>query len=449
MSSSFLRKNAAIAWPLALNGLLMQSMLMIDTLLVSPLGEVPLAAMGLSTAVLAFMLGVHMALANGSQLVLSRAVGSGLDKNIAVNFCSGLVINAFVACVFLLVLALFKESLIMRLSGTSDLAAQTHRYLNIAFVLIPLTALTQMMIALLNSQGKSRLALFGYLLELPVNVVLSYCFINGDIFGLELGVAGAALGSAVAMLFRLFYLTFFVLRGKVNVLMAMSISGFTKNLKKHANEVFPVAANITILQIGMSVYQLLYSQLSVHSYAAIIIIMPWLRGGSQFVVAWAHAAAINLSQIIGARNLQALPTSVNKSIQIAVCVSCVCAFLFAVLSVFLPSFYPDLEQETYLALTLIAPLYIFLPIVRGYNTIHGNVLRSLGRTTAVFKINFTGQWLVSIPLCAALILYFDVSIFWAFAVQPFEEVVKMLPFRWLARKTLRDFNDDKLTKLMF
>ncbi|MGC9458449.1 MATE family efflux transporter, partial [Vibrio genomosp. F10] len=44
-----MRKNFSLAWPLALNGLLMQSMLMIDTYLVSSLGEIPLAAMGIST----------------------------------------------------------------------------------------------------------------------------------------------------------------------------------------------------------------------------------------------------------------------------------------------------------------------------------------------------------------------------------------------------------------
>ena len=49
----------------------MQSMLMIDTLLVSPLGEIPLAAMGIATTIIAFVLGIQMALANGTQLFLA------------------------------------------------------------------------------------------------------------------------------------------------------------------------------------------------------------------------------------------------------------------------------------------------------------------------------------------------------------------------------------------
>ena len=80
---------------------------------------------------------------------------------------------------------------------------------------------------------------------------------------------------------------------------------------------------------------------------------------------------------------------------------------------------------------------------------NGHVLRALGKTTAVFKINFTGQWLVSLPLCALIILGFDGSIFWAFAIQPFEELIKALPFRYLARKTISEFDDEKAQSLMY
>ena len=111
--------------------------------------------------------------------------------------------------------------------------------------------------------------------------------------------------------------------------------------------------------------------------------------------------------------------------------------------------YPELDEATYQALIVIAPLYIFLPIVRGYNTVHGNILRAVGKTTAVFKINFTGQWLISIPLCAFIILGLDASIFWAFAIQPFEEIVKAFPFRQLARKSLKEFDLEKANKLMY
>ncbi|WP_084035521.1 MATE family efflux transporter [Marinomonas ushuaiensis] len=161
------------------------------------------------------------------------------------------------------------------------------------------------------------------------------------------------------------------------------------------------------------------------------------------------ASAISISQSIGSKKLDGLAVNINKSIDVAVIVSIICAGLFVVLYFFLPSIYPDLEAETYLALSMIVPLYIFLPIVRGYNKVHEHILRALGKTTSVFKINFIGQWVISIPLCALLILHFEASIFWAFAMQPFEEIVKALPFRLLARKSVKEFDQAKMDELMY
>lgn len=449
-SQSYLKKNVSLAWPLALNGLLMQSMLMVDTLLVSPLGEIPLAAMGIAATIVAFIMGLQMALANGSQLVLSRAVGSGNKASIAKGFWAGLSINFLVALAFWLVLTFGDHAIVASLSDNNLLQQQIINYLAYAKYLVLFTALTQVMIALLNSQGKSQVPLKGYLIEMPINAALSYFLIHGFADSQGMGLEGAALGSLIAIMIRMIYLA---ARVKTDNSLELSFTGsahtLLQSMRLHSKEIFPVAANVTILQIGITIYQLLYSQLNINAYVAITVLMPWLRAGTQFIAAWAHASAISISQAIGSKKLDNLSSDVDTSIDIAVMMSIVIAALFAALSFALPNIYPDLAPETYQALSLIAPLYIFLPLVRGYNTVHGNVLRALGKTTAVFKINFIGQWVVSIPLCALLILYFDASIFWAFAIQPFEEIVKAIPFRQLARKSLSEFDHQKAETLMY
>ncbi|GDY25419.1 hypothetical protein AHAT_13090 [Agarivorans sp. Toyoura001] len=449
-SQTYLRKNIALAWPLALNGLLMQSMLMVDTLLVSPLGEIPLAAMGIAATLVAFILGIQMALANGSQLVLSRAVGSGNSASVAKGFWSGLIINFTVALVFWLILSFGNQPIVAALTDDGLLQQQIISYLSYSKYLVLFTAMTQVIIALLNSQGKSKIPLKGYLIEMPINAVLSYFLIYGFSNTQGMGLEGAALGSLVAIMIRMSYLTICVKADpSLDLRFTQNLKSLLNSLRSHANEIFPVAANVTILQIGISIYQLLYSQLNINAYVAITLVTPWLRAGTQFIAAWAHSSAISISQAIGSKNLNNLGKNVDKSIDVSVGISVLCAIAFAGLSFILPNIYPDLDAETYQALSLIAPLYIFLPIVRGYNTVHGHALRALGKTTSVFKINFIGQWLIAIPLCAVLILHYEVSIFWAFAIQPFEEIVKALPFRLLARKSLKEFDHQKAEKLMY
>ncbi|MEP1386099.1 MAG: MATE family efflux transporter, partial [Paraglaciecola sp.] len=82
-----------MAWPLAFNALLVQSMLLIDTFLVAPLGEHPVAAMGIAATIIAFVLGIEIAIGNGVQLLVGRAFGSKSQEDLAIAYRSGLVIN--------------------------------------------------------------------------------------------------------------------------------------------------------------------------------------------------------------------------------------------------------------------------------------------------------------------------------------------------------------------
>jgi Na+-driven multidrug efflux pump len=106
-SSAYVRRNFALAWPLAFNALLVQSMLMIDTLLVAPLGELPVAAMGIATTIVAFVLGLEIAIGNGIQLLVGRAFGSDNKADLAVAYWSGLLINISTSFVFLFILTLW------------------------------------------------------------------------------------------------------------------------------------------------------------------------------------------------------------------------------------------------------------------------------------------------------------------------------------------------------
>ncbi len=449
-SNPYVTRNLSIAWPLALNALLMQSMLMIDTFLVSPLGEVSLAAMGIASTIVAFVLGIQMALANGSQLVLSRAVGSGKLTTLNKGFWAALIINLIVALIFWGVIFTFDSRIIAKLTNNTALIAETEQYLAIAKFIILFNAVSQVMISLFNASGRTKVPFKGYLLELPLNAFASYVLIYG-LFGFEgIGVEGAALGSLIAISLRFVFLTSCIKFGNfVKLSIRQLDSSLKQNTFNHFKEIFPVAANVTMLQAGATIYMLLFSQLTLYAYVAMTIVMPWVKAGTQFITAWAHSSAISISQAIGSGKMEDLRKNVDVSIDMAVAISLFSALLFLILSFVLPTIYPDLDNATYQALAMIAPLYIFLPIVRGYNTVHGHILRALGKTTAVFKINFTGQWVVSIPLCAMIILWLDGPIFWAFAVLPFEEIVKALPFRHLARKSLQEFDLEQAERLMY
>ncbi|WP_413691632.1 MATE family efflux transporter [Psychromonas sp. KJ10-2] len=243
-SQSYVKKNFSLAWPLALNGLLMQSMLMIDTLLVSPLGEIPLAAIGIATTIVAAVLGIQMALANGTQLVLSRAVGANNQVSLNKGLCSGFFINGAIAVIFWVILTLFDRPLIALLTDDMNLHREIAEYLNISKYIILFTAITQVMIALFNGLGKTKVPFKGYLIELPINAILSYLLIHGyhlsaEINSVGLGVQGAAIGSVIAITVRMIYLGLYIhLDSDFTFTPPSNDSNMLANIRAHFIEIF-------------------------------------------------------------------------------------------------------------------------------------------------------------------------------------------------------------------
>ena len=432
---SYLRKNLALAWPLAVNVLLVQSMLMIDILLVAPLGEVPVAAMGIATAIVAFALGVELAAGNGIQLLIGRAYGSKKQADLAVTYWIGLFINSTIALVFFLVLVFFDTKIVATLSDDVLIQKQVLVYLAITKYIILFTAFTQVCTAFYNGCGNTKIPLKGFLIEVPANAILSYFLIYGlgDLNGL--GLQGAAWGSLAAVLLRCMY---FHIVLKIDNSVNLSYPKerpFLKEMRPQFAEIFPIAANFFVLFIGASVYQLMYAQLELSSFVAITLIFPWIRIGTQFVSAWSNASAINISQAIGDNETQHLRLFVSACTRATIALSVTVAVLFFLLSQFIHIIYPNVEATTYAALAVIAPWYILLPIIRGYNSLAGNVLRALGESNRVLKLHFVTQWMIALPVCALLIFYFDVSVFWAFAMIPIEELLKTFHFyRWTQSK---------------
>lgn len=443
LSQFYLRKNISLAWPLAINALLMQSMVIIDTLLVSPLGEIPLAAMGIAGTIMTFILGLQLALANGTQLLIGKAFGAKNKKAMAESFYQGLLINFSFGIFFLILLSLFTENLASVLTNDATLAEQIITYLHITQFIVVINSLTQPITAYLNGQGNTQTTLHSYMLELPINIGLSYLLVFGfqcvvPFYGIlnlsGLGLVGAGLGSLTAILVRLVFMSVYVkMNGQYKVCVTAAFPSLS-SLKTHFLEILPIASNFLVLAIGSTIYLLLFSQLNLYAYVAITLIFPWVKVATLCIVAWAQACAISVTQAVGKNNHGHIEIIVRTCFKVGAILACVVSLSLYCFSLFIDVIYPNIERQTVLALSCIAPLYIALPVVRMFNTIAGNYLRAIDKSVQVLKIHFITQWFIALPLCAAFILYFELSIFWAFALLPFEEIIKAFPFYRLIKK---------------
>lgn len=439
LSNWYLRKNISLAWPLALNALLMQSMLIIDILLVSPLGEVSLAAMGIATTIVAFFLGLQVALGNGTQLIIGRIFGAKDANGLIESLTSALFINVIAAVIFIVILVVLGDNLVALLAPDPWLAAHVHNYLSVAQWIFLVNGITQVIIVFLNGQGNTKTPFQAYLLELPFNAVVSYFLIFGvTSFSFDgLGITGAAYGSLASVVLRFIYLFSHIRQLPLLANFKLLNQVELPEIIKHFNEILPIATNFLVLSIGNTVYQLLFSQLNIYSYVAVTLVFPWLRIATQVIVAWAQANAISITQALGEGEISHVKPIVDSCIKLGAILSGVVALALYGFSLSVEMIYPKVEQQTLLALASIMPLYVILPLIRTYNTIAGNSLRAVGQSLQVLRVHFITQWFVVLPLCALFILYFELPLFWAFALLPLEEALKAIPFYLMLNKSCK------------
>lgn len=426
--SVLMRQTFAIAWPLLINAVLHQSMIVVDTLLVSPLGSLAVAALGVASTFLFFGLGVQFAFANGTQLILARYMGAEDEANVARHFFAGLAINASVTLIFALFLFFFPTALLLRIVDDVAVIVLIQTYLQIGAVTLLFASVSQIIISRLNAARLTRVPMVGLGLEIPVNVVVSLLMIHG-VPGLfdGLGLAGAALGSLAAMMVRTLYLS---ARARVLFPTPASSRQFNRRLsliKTHGYEAAPIAVNYLTLITGIMMYQLLFAKLPVLEYAAIVLLLPWVRMGGQVGTTWGQASSIQISRLIGEQNHGALTGYLKSTVRFTAGLSVFVACLFLLLSLMLPHIYQHTDAKTIATLWLIAPSFILLPLVRIFNTVLGQTLRAMQQSAYVLKVHVLTLWGVSLPLCA-LLVYFDVSVFWVFSILIFEESLKTWPF---------------------
>ena len=441
-SKATLKQNVSLAWPMTCNAILMQSVTIIDLLLIASLGETQVAAFGIASAIVAFIIGIQFAIANGTQLVLSRAVGAGNRQNIGLVMASAWATNLGFSLIALITLLLFNYPLIDYITHDALVASDAKSYVMISLLLLLFSSASQVIVVYFNATKKTRIPLYGFMIEIPCNIILSFILIYGLWGAPELGLAGAAWGSVIAIFIRFSYLAYrFYLEKQQGCVTGFNILN-KASIIEHIQEVVPIVANFIVLLTGTLLFQVLFAQLSVASYAAITLILPWIKIVSMFANTWTQAGTILVSQYIGRNEQKEIPGFVQQSLLVTRIIAVFIMITFFLFSVFGPLLYPNLSAETIEALAIIAPIYIILPLIRTNNMFCGNMIRAMGDSYMIVRINIITQWIISLPLCA-LMIYLGAPLYIVFGVILFDEILKFQPFRNTLNKRLNKYKNEE------
>lgn len=297
----FWRVTISLALPVAIQNVLTSSFQLVDTMMVSRLGDVTLSAVGMAAqwGWLGFVM--IFGLCSGMSVFVSQYWGikdlKGIRRVLGIGILSSLVFSL----VFLLV-AFFAPGWVLRLfNKDAAVIAVGCQYLRIVCFSYPAVALTNILSVVLRNTERVKLPMYVSMCTTIANAIVDYGLIFGK-FGLpELGVRGAALATCIsAWLGPVLILVFSVieknvLMGPVKELLAFG----PKNLKLFFSRATPVILNEFLWALGILVLNIIYSNQGYEYYAGMTIFRTFADLAFAFFVGLGNACVIMVGKSIG------------------------------------------------------------------------------------------------------------------------------------------------------
>lgn len=263
----------SIAIPLTLQNLLFSSFTLIDTVMVGRLGDLPLAAVGMAGKWSWFLNIVLFGCTSGAAVFIAQYFGAGDERGIHRTYGLMSILSLASGVVFMLCGLLIPEVVIGMFTSDPQAIAEASVYLRIIALSYPFQGLAKSASTLLQSTQRVVIPFIGAACSVVTNVVLNALLIFGLCGFPAMGVAGAALASAIAVVVNalVIYLLGFagntMLRAPLSALLDIS-RGFVKDYVRIGA---PAMFNETVWALSILIYSSIFGHMSTEAYAAITV----------------------------------------------------------------------------------------------------------------------------------------------------------------------------------
>jgi putative MATE family efflux protein len=269
----FLRSMLALAVPVAFQQLITASLNMIDVLMVGQLGETAVAALGLANQIFFLLILFLFGVTSGMSIFTAQYWGKGDVENIRKVLGLCLAIAIFVAAVFTAAALLIPQTLMSFYTEDQAVIQVGSGYLRIVGLSYIMMAITVSYISVLRSITMVKMTVVVAVIALGLKTIIAYLLIFGIGPFPELGVRGAAIGTAIGWAFEsiLLLILVFVLKTPLaaNPLSFFRFSRpFVKNVLKTS---MPAALNEVLWSLGYTSYNAVYARIGTDAIAAVNI----------------------------------------------------------------------------------------------------------------------------------------------------------------------------------
>lgn len=406
----------------------------VDTYFVSGLGKEAVAAVSVAFPIQLIFLGIGLTFGAGAGSYISRLLGGNNKKEASIVATVALISSAILGIITAIVLFCYLEGVLKFMGAIPSIMEISKSYTGIFIVGGVLGAINVTLGNLVVAQGAAKISLKAMLLGSISNMVLDPIFI----FGLNLGVRGAAIATLIArVITSLMYLIYFI--GDKN-LIEIKTPHFKPTFAIY-KEVLKIGISMLILQIlqTISISKISYaaSFYGEEAIAAMGIVLRIITLGTNVVFGYMKGLQPLAGFNYGAKNYERVRGAIKASIKWTNVFCIVWTLIIYIFSPSILSIFGTDENVLNIAVpALRAGVIMFITF--GFQFTYSTLYLSMGKALGGVFLNSLRQGIVFIPIILFLPKIMGLNgVIYAQAISDLITTIITIPFAVSIHKKLR------------
>lgn len=423
-----------LGMPMVISLLVVALYNVVDTYFVSGLGKEAVAAVSVAFPIQLIFLGIGLTFGAGAGSYISRLLGGNNKKEASIVATVALLTSAILGIVTAIVLFCYLDGVLKFMGAIPSIIEISKSYTGIFIVGGILGAINVTVGNLAVAQGAAKISLKAMILGSISNMILDPIFI----FGLNLGVRGAAIATLIArVITSLMYLIYFV--GDKN-LIEIKLPNFKPTVAIY-KEILKIGISMLILQIlqTISISKISYaaSFYGEEAIAAMGIVLRIVTLGTNVVFGYMKGLQPLAGFNYGAKNYERVREAIKASVKWT---NVFCVVWTVMVYIFAPSilsiFGTDENVLNIAVLALRAAVIMFITF--GFQFTYSTLYLSTGKALGGVFLNSLRQGIVFIPIILLLPKLMGLNgVIYAQTISDLITTIITIPFAISIHKKLR------------
>lgn len=356
-------------------------------------GTAGTTAVSIGSQVMHMLTVMIVGLAMGVTVSIGQAVGANNKQKASKTIGNTVILFMLVSIVLTLVLVFLVNPIVSIMSTPQEAVAGTKVYLTICFIGIPCITAYNIISSIFRGLGDSKSPMYFIAVACVANIVLDYVFIGG----MNLGPAGAALGTTLSQAISVIIALMVILKQKTGI--SIKKSDFVPNRETMGRILrigFPIAMQDGLIQVAFIIITIIANRRGLSDAAAVGIVEKIIS--FLFLVPSSMLSTVSAlcAQNIGAKKHERADQTFRYAMMIAVGFGCTVSVLMQLIAPSVIQLFSG-DKEVVLLGSQYIRGYIWDCIFAGVHFSFSGYFCAYGKSEISFVHNIISIFLVRVP----------------------------------------------------